>query len=473
MISLISRNYGKSKDVLLSIRVKSSYINTAFALGISVSPQRWSLINDTIKEARKAYRRGTSIFIDDNLTSSLWSLMKKLMIQDKANTISKASIENTIRDILHADEKEAIDEAAKAKRDELLNVLSPKREKPTFKAWFDQYIHDLASGARLRHRSTTKVAESTVKNYESIRANIRRYEREKHLVIDWEDINIDFFMKFKAFLADEGLKPNTIATYLQKFRTLLRNAKLLHLTVNDDFNVDSWYSEGEDVDNIYLTTERIMELYNAKLDNWAWLSKKIAKLPESAQKTQYKWYYKIEKHRRWLCQARDIYVVGCLTGQRYSDYIRINEQMYVEINDKRFIHLWQDKTGKEVYIPLVSQVEEILKRNDGKLPLIQRAKLCYTMRVVGLFLGWTEDVQISESKGSMSYNKTAPFYKLLKSHTCRRSFATNAYRANVPLSAIMAVTGHSSEDMLRRYLKLNNKERALFAAEELSKMHIG
>ena len=71
MISLISRNYGKSKDVLLSIRVKSGYINTAFALGISVSPQRWSLINDTIKEARKAYRRGTSIFIDDNLTSSL------------------------------------------------------------------------------------------------------------------------------------------------------------------------------------------------------------------------------------------------------------------------------------------------------------------------------------------------------------------------------------------------------------------
>ena len=70
----------------------------------------------------------------------------------------------------------------------------------------------------------------------------------------------------------------------------------------------------------------------------------------------------------------------------------------------------------------------------------------------------------------MSYQENVPYYTMLKTNTCRRSFATNAYRANVPLSAIMAVTGHSSEDMLRRYLKLSNKERALFAAEELCKM---
>jgi integrase len=55
-------------------------------------------------------------------------------------------------------------------------------------------------------------------------------------------------------------------------------------------------------------------------------------------------------------------------------------------------------------------------------------------------------------------------------HTARRTFATNAYKSGVPLSAIMAVTGHASEEMLRRYLKLNTKERALLAAAEFDKI---
>jgi hypothetical protein len=33
----------------------------------------------------------------------------------------------------------------------------------------------------------------------------------------------------------------------------------------------------------------------------------------------------------------------------------------------------------------------------------------------------------------------------------------------------MAVTGHSSEAMLRKYLKLDNKERAIIAAQDFEK----
>ncbi|MCS2371002.1 tyrosine-type recombinase/integrase [Phocaeicola vulgatus] len=33
---------------------------------------------------------------------------------------------------------------------------------------------------------------------------------------------------------------------------------------------------------------------------------------------------------------------------------------------------------------------------------------------------------------------------MLLSHTARRSFATNAYKAGVPLPSIQAITGHSS-----------------------------
>lgn len=57
----------------------------------------------------------------------------------------------------------------------------------------------------------------------------------------------------------------------------------------------------------------------------------------------------------------------------------------------------------------------------------------------------------------------------MTTHTARRTWATNAYKNHVPLSSIMAVTGHTSESMLCKYLKLNEEEKGLNAARDLLK----
>lgn len=92
------------------------------------------------------------------------------------------------------------------------------------------------------------------------------------------------------------------------------------------------------------------------------------------------------------------------------------------------------------------------------------------MKINGEILGWSEEVQKTKTKGGLSYTYSVPFYTQIGTHTCRRSFATNAYLANIPLSAIMAVTGHKTEGMLKKYLKLKGKELAIYAAKEFSKM---
>lgn len=465
MISLIARKYGDSSDVMLSIRVKSGSLNTAVALGMSVQPQRFQLIADTIKSARKAYRRGTSIFIDDKLTSDLWLLVKRLMAEDKAKIISRGSIDEAIKDIIHKDEKVALETAMERKRNAVLGIIAPKQQKPSFHEFFDKYVQELQDGTRLKQRSSKKVSRSTIDIFVALHKNLKSFEEQNHVMLDWNDLTIPTFLQFKSFLIQRNLKTNTINQYLEKLNTLLRAARLLHYTAYDDLNMQQCYSANEDTDNIYLTTERINQLYSAKLNDETWIASHL-------DNTEVLSFIKEENHRQWLCNARDIYVVGCLTGQRYSDYIRINDTMYEAINGHKFIHLYQEKTGVEVYIPLDTRVETVLARNHGSLPSMKRTKLCQMMRIIGQILGWNEPVPITITKGTISYDQKVPFYTLLKSHTCRRSFATNAYRAKVPLSAIMAVTGHASEDMLRKYLKLSNKERALFAAEELAKMQI-
>lgn len=59
--------------------------------------------------------------------------------------------------------------------------------------------------------------------------------------------------------------------------------------------------------------------------------------------------------------------MGCLTGQRVSDYSRICEGMITEIGGTEFILITQQKTEKKVHIPLTG-VRAILAKYDGNCP---------------------------------------------------------------------------------------------------------
>lgn len=51
-------------------------------------------------------------------------------------------------------------------------------------------------------------------------------------------------------------------------------------------------------------------------------------------------------------------------------------------------------------------------------------------------------------------------WELVTAHTARRSFATNAYLAHVPTLAIMKITGHSSEKVFLRYIRISQEDNA-------------
>ncbi|MBR1415750.1 MAG: tyrosine-type recombinase/integrase [Prevotella sp.] len=86
---------------------------------------------------------------------------------------------------------------------------------------------------------------------------------------------------------------------------------------------------------------------------------------------------------------------------------------------------------------------------------------------IALLLGWTYNAGIETTTNGRTESKGKRFCDCITTHTARRSWATNAYREHVPLSSIMAVTGHSSEGMLRKYLKLNEEELGICAARDL------
>lgn len=83
--------------------------DNAIALGISIDKLRWQLIEQTLKAAKASYKRGTSIFIDDILTSKLWQLYKELSIEEKAGSLDADSATKIINAVLHQEEIKIIE----------------------------------------------------------------------------------------------------------------------------------------------------------------------------------------------------------------------------------------------------------------------------------------------------------------------------------------------------------------------------
>ena len=351
--------------------------------------------------------------------------------------------------------------------------VSANAKDNTFVAFVEQYILECESGKRLKHDSVTpqRISASYIKNLKGFRNQILEYQKKKHIVLGFDDITMDFYKSFQNFFISKNYSPNTIARHMRDLKTIMRAALDLKKTDNREFLNRDFVAKGEDVDNVWLTDDQVQQMFSLKLDTYqdaVDLLDKVS-IPEDKKKSL-QHALKRDIYRQNLRNARDIFIVGCLTGQRVSDYKRINYKMIEDLGHSgKFLHITQQKTGHEVYIPLDQRVDDILKRHGGHLPKMYDQHLNQHIKVVGLLCGWTQPANIQERRGLMQYNSGKAFYQCLMTHTARRTFATSWYKKETPLSAIMNVTGHSSEQMLRSYLKLDSEDKGKFAALEFVK----
>ncbi len=366
------------------------------------------------------------------------------------------------------DPKKAKSVIESVKHDVLNGMMQVVDVKPKGKMLFEDflttYIEDLETGRRTKKGRTVKVTPAYIKGLRIIQTQIRNYQKEMHRKIGLDDMTMETRNSLVGYWKGRGLMPNAINSYMTDVRTVAKAAYEDKLTKCDDFRHSDFVPKKEEVDNIYLTPEQIQEMLELDLSTKEAVKERLEALDISEDEKLMQLSTCRITHIRTLEHVRDVFIVGCLTGQRVSDYSRICEDMITEINGVEFILLTQQKTDKKVYIPVDRRVRQILDKYDGKLPHIHPNEMNKLIKTVGLMLGWTHDCGF-EGKW-LNPKRGRRFCDMLLSHTARRSFATNAYKAGVPLSSIQAITGHSSEAQLRRYLKLDAEEKAVIALKD-------
>lgn len=322
--------------------------------------------------------------------------------------------------------------------DKYYNKLKPEvpQINHTLNSFIETYISDLETGKRLKKKKDVKVSPGTIKSVKGFQSQFNNYQNNRNRVLDFEDITMDFYTDFKSYLLfDKGYAINTIGRMIKILKTIMYAAKDMKLHNNREIENKDFSANYEDVDNVYLSEERIDILYNMDLsDRPAW-----------------------EK-------VRDVFIVGCLTGQRVSDYKRINSTMITKLDNKLdYVELTQEKTDKTVYIPLDWRIKEILDKYNGALPKVYDQKINDLIKKICEKAGFVESVDTTKSKAGLKATVSKRFCDMVKTHTARRSLCTNMYKAGAKLSYIMTISGHESEEQLKTYLKLNDKEKAMLA----------
>ena len=137
---------------------------------------------------------------------------------------------------------------------------------------------------------------STIKNYKGFVVQFDEYCKARRKQFDFADIDLKFYDDFVAWFTAKNYSVNTIGRHVKELKIIMRAAREEGLHDNGAIESRKFRVLTADVENIYLTESEIRAI--AALD----LSK--------------------NRHKE---VARDIFLVGCYTAQRFSDYSTINE----------------------------------------------------------------------------------------------------------------------------------------------------
>jgi integrase len=319
------------------------------------------------------------------------------------------------------------------------------REK--FKAAFDAYINqlngkDVASNASaLTFKSLAEFAEFslekanitrkkvTLVRYRQTIKMLREFEGKRRFVT-FENFNYDLFCEIVNYMKRvKGLKPNTIVRQIKTLKMFMQDAFDKGLHTNLEFKRRSFMIKGETPDTIYLTEAEIDKIYQ----------------------------FDFSENKR-LDKVRDLFIIGCHTGLRFSDFSRLKLQ---NVND-RTITIRTQKTNQSLTIPVSEVVKEILAKYEAKggLPSISNQKMNEYLKEIGEQVGINDPTPVNTTKGDLQTQTFKPKYELISTHTARRSFATNEYLNKTPTLAIRAITGHKTEAAFLRYIRVTGEQQA-------------
>lgn len=266
------------------------------------------------------------------------------------------------------------------------------------------------------------------KDYAAFRNYIHHFiefQNEIGRMFETKDISCDVLKQFVRHLERKNLKKTTIQNIVLKIKTLIKKA------YNNGWAVDYSYQDFrvacEDLTFIYLDDKELPRIF---------------------------YFDGLTKSEK---EIRDLFIVGCYTGLRYSDYSRLTRANF----RNGFIEITTRKTRTKVCLPIPRFVKEIYERYGYSLPKARCIQYFNkAIKTICRKVGLTERIIFDREIGGEIITFEKDKCDLVTSHTARRSFATNMLLEGQSEVDIMKLTGHRSMQCFAKYISTTRIENA-------------
>ena len=304
-------------------------------------------------------------------------------------------------------------------------MLTPQEQlkKKDFWEYFEIFLEE----------KRVKVSHDVVKDYHySLRKHLKQVEKRYGMPLNFAVLRnvpggfvekLEYYMTYEAplYSGDFGLSVNTIGKNFKNLKAYLNWC--FEKEIIPPFSLRHMVTRSEEVDSVYITQDELIKLESIPI------------LTSAEEK------------------VRDMFLIGCETGLRFSDFSRLSAD-HIQGNDIKMRH---KKTKVKVIIPISHRLRLILnKYQEKEFPRYQNiTKFNNTLKEMCDRAGINSVVLINRKRGKESYVERKKKYELVSSHTARRTFCTLKFLQGMPAQAIMKFSGHSCERVFMRYLKLD------------------
>ena len=281
------------------------------------------------------------------------------------------------------------------------------------------YIKDFWEAFIKEREEMEEVGLKMIIKYRAMLNKTLRFEKLNKKQYKLNDLNDNFYSSFITFMRKEyNLNDNTLHRYMSIFKTMLSWCSKKGYKVLSDYN--NIKIKKFDTNDVHLTEIELRLLEEAKLTG--------------------------AKER-----ARDLFLVGAYTGQRFSDYSLFEK---ADVRDGAIIKKAK-KTKITAFIPLHKKLKNLLDKYDWKLPKITSQKFNLKIQEVCKDLKIDSEIKKVSYMGKNHTETILPKWKLIGSHTARRTFITLMSERGMPDHQLMQIAGIKDVKTLIKYKKFN------------------
>lgn len=445
-------------SVYLRVQKRNPKLNILICSKVSVDIQQWDKVTQDVAKWNDYCKTQDGRKVKETL-DSISSAIDNLISQ---GIYDKARIDEVVEDVVFREERERqrIQEEEERQEQERLRQIKEQEEearKADVILFLENFLEGIKNG-RIKNGAENYTL-NTCKVWSNFLGILKRFIQIYPFT--WKDINKALADRFVSFLEKNGYMVTSINKYIICFKAMIQNAMDQELH-NNPIALRAFskkkIQETDKAKEIYLTKAELQALYEMPLEG---LKDKV----------------------------RDVFLVGCYTCQRFSDYARLEKENFTTTaKGTKVVRIIQEKTGNDVVIPILNDnllhiaekygydipkvndvilnryIKQILKELSSTVPsLARKERTLLTMKE-----------REKEKQGLVSFerdnkgNVIKPRYELVSSHTARRSGITNLYLSgNFDTYQMMSISGHKDEKTFYEYIKLSSDEVADSIAKKM------